>query len=87
VLAGVGGCTVAEAKERLTYEEALAWSAYMRKRGSLNVGMRLEHGFALLAAMINNALGGRAELRDFMPHAEPKQGTIEDVMTLLAGKK
>ena len=87
MLAGVGGCTVSEAKERITYEEALAWSAYMQKRGSLNVGMRLEYGFALLAAMINNALGGKATLRDFMPHAEPQQGSIEDVMSLLAGRK
>ena len=49
MLAGVGGRTIEEAKERLSFEETLAWAAYMRQRGSLHVGMRLEVGFELLA--------------------------------------
>lgn len=85
MLAGVGGCTVSEAKERLSYAEALAWQAYMRKRGSLHVGMRLEHGFALLATIVNNALGGHATLRDFMPHLE-QPSSIEEVMRVLSGR-
>jgi hypothetical protein len=87
VLAGVGGRTIAEAKERLSYSEALEWSAYMQKRGSLHVGGRVEFSIALLAAMINKALGGSATVRDFIPHAAHQQGSIEDVMSLLAGRK
>jgi hypothetical protein len=85
VLNGVGGRTVAEAKERLSYAEALAWQSYMRKRGSLHVGMRLEYGFALLAKIVNNALGGHATLRDFMPHVE-QPSTLEEVMRVLSGR-
>ncbi|MCG7754907.1 phage tail assembly protein T, partial [Flavihumibacter cheonanensis] len=80
VLNGIGGRTVEEAKERMSYAEAQQWSAYMQRRGSLHVGMRLEWGFALIAAAINNALGGNATQQQFMPHAEQSGGSLGDVM-------
>lgn len=49
-------------------DEFLAWRAYIVKRGSLNVGLRIEGGIAILAAQINRALGGKASARDFAPH-------------------
>jgi hypothetical protein len=88
VLNGVGGWSVAEAKERISHEEALKWSAYREKRGTLNLGLRLEAGFALIATTINRALGGKAEMQDFMPHFDQHQeASLEDVMSLLAGKR
>ncbi len=86
MLNGIGGCTVAEAKERMSYAEAQQWAAYMQRRGSLHVGMRLEWGFALIAATINNALGGNATQQQFMPHADEAGGSLGDVMKLLSGK-
>jgi hypothetical protein len=86
VLNGVGGRTIEEAKERLSYVEAQQWAAYMQRRGSLNVGTRLEWGFALIAAAINNGLGGNATQRQFMPHADEAEGSLGDVMKLLSGK-
>ena len=80
---GIGGQTVAEAKDRMTYSEALMWSDFIKKRGSLNVGMRLENGFALLAMMISRALGGKANMEDFMPHADQKVADLADVMKLV----
>lgn len=85
MLNGVGGRTVAEAKERMTYSEALLWSAYIRKRGTVHLGMRLENGVALLATQINRAIGGKAEMSDFMPHADPKVADLADVMKLVSG--
>ena len=82
---GIGGQTVAEAKERMAYSEALMWSAFIRKRGSLNTGLRLENGFALLAVMINRAVGGKATMEDFMPHADQKVADLADVMKLVSG--
>lgn len=82
---GIGGQTVAEAKQRMTYSEALMWSAFIKKRGSLNVGMRLENGFALLAVMINRALGGKAKMEDYMPHYEQQPADLADVMKLVSG--
>jgi hypothetical protein len=84
---GIGGCTVDELKERMSYAEALDWQSYIERRGNLNIGMRLEAGFALIAMVINRALGGNASLTDFMPHYEQPEATIEDVMSMLAGKK
>jgi hypothetical protein len=84
---GIGGCTVDELKERMSYAEALDWQEYLRRHGSMNIGMRLEAGFALIAMVINRALGGHATLTDFMPHYEQPEATIEDVMSMLAGKK
>ena len=86
VAAGIGGQTVAEARERLTYAEAVAWAAYKRKWGTLNSGLRLEIGFGQVLAMIANALGSKADPLDFMPHVprpEPEPLTVERVMRVL----
>ena len=70
----------------MSFAEAQQWSAYMQRRGSLHVGMRLEWGFALIASTINNALGGNAKQQQFMPHADEAGGSLGDVMKLLSGK-
>lgn len=68
VLHGIGGRTILEAKTRMTYGEAMDWYAYIRRRGSLNLGNRLEHGFAMLATVLSRIHGGQAEMGDFMPY-------------------
>lgn len=83
---GIGGQTVAEAKERMSYSEALMWSAFIKKRGSLNLGLRVENGVAVLAVMMNRALGGKANMEDFMPHADQKVADLADVMKLLGSR-
>jgi hypothetical protein len=85
VLNGVGGRTVEEAKERMSYAEALQWRQYLERRGTTHLGMRLEAGFALLASSINRALGGKASIEDFMPHADPPD-SLAQVMNILSGK-
>lgn len=57
MLNGVGGSTIAEAKERLSYAEYRAWVAYLNKRGSLHPGHRLELALARIAALLGHALG------------------------------
>lgn len=69
-------------------DEVAAWASYMQRRGSLNLGLRIEAGFALVAVQINRALGGKAKLKDFMPHVgrdEEAEGSIQDVMSVLMG--
>ena len=87
MLNGVGGRSVAEAKERLSHIEALKWQAYIEKRGTLDLGLRLEAGFAMLAWQINRALGGKAEMNDFMPHFDEPEASLSDVMNMLTGKR
>lgn len=84
---GIGGATVAEAKERMTYREAMMWSDYIRKRGTLNLGLRLENGIAIIATMMSRGLGGKANVEDFMPHADKKPADLADVMKLVSGSR
>jgi hypothetical protein len=52
---------------------------YIRKRGSLNVGLRIEAAVAVLATQLNRALGGKAEMTDFMPHWDAPEVGIDDL--------
>lgn len=60
----------------------MAWAEYRRKRGSLNVGMRVEESVALLAAMYANAHSkeGNYKVADFSPHTESPDTTLADAM-------
>lgn len=81
-MAGVGGRTIAEAQERLSYSEFISWQKYRAKRGSLNLGMRVERGAALLATLYANAHSkqGGYKLFDFMPHEEEPPVSLETAM-------
>lgn len=47
--------------------------------------MRLEAGFALIAASISRANGGKANVEDFMPHLETLEATPGEIMKILTG--
>ena len=82
---GIGGRTLEEAKDRLSYQEFLTWLAFRKKRGTLHQGMRMEEGFALLAAMYANAhsKNGGHRLSDFMPHGDEPELTLEDLQAFV----
>lgn len=82
VLAGVGGRTIAEAQERISFSEFQQWIKYRKKRGSLNIGMRVERGAALLATLFANSKSknGGYRLYDFMPHEEEPPIPLEQAM-------
>lgn len=86
MLAGVGGRTVAEAKARLTYSEALRWMAYVKKRGRPNLGLRIEEMGAYIVQAIYRSQGGKCEAEAFMPHVvaqEAEEASIDDLMGVL----
>lgn len=91
MLAGVGGKTIAEAKANLSYDEALKWFDYMRRKGKLDLATRLEVGFALLATVISNVNGGKAKMADFMMFekeagsGKPESISIESALAMLGG--
>jgi hypothetical protein len=82
VLCGIGGRTIAEAQQRLSYPEFLSWAKYRSKRGSLHVGMRVERSSALLATLYANShsKNGGFRLSDFMPHEEESAVSLEQAM-------
>ena len=81
----IGGVTVEELKQRMSYNEALQWFQYIRQRG-LNHTDRL---LATVACQINRLSGGEAEVGDFLPSMRAQQDeTVADmgsVMNILAG--
>ena len=86
VLCGIGGCTIAEAKENLSQSEVAKWAAYLRRYGSLHHGRRIEISTAHLMTQLLAVHGVKnLNARDFMPHepAPPKLST-DDAMRLMA---
>lgn len=81
-MCGIGGCTIAEAQQRLSYPEFLSWARYRHKRGTLHTGMRIERGTALLATLYANShsKNGGFKLYDFMPHEDEQAPTLEEAM-------
>lgn len=82
VLNGIGGRTIAEAQERISYPEYLTWLKYRQKRGSLNTGLRVERGAALLASLYANAHSkdGGYQLHDFAPYHDAPAISLEQAM-------
>tara|TARA_Y100000780_G_scaffold118819_1_gene106974 strand:- start:5267 stop:5515 length:249 start_codon:yes stop_codon:yes gene_type:complete len=78
----VGGSTIAEAQQRLGYQEALQWMRYRKLRGSFNLGIRVERGAAQLSMLYVNAhsKNGSYKIYDFMPHMEEPPMTLEQAM-------
>lgn len=81
---GIGGRTIAEAQERVSYPEFVTWAKYRQRRGSLNSGLRIEHGMAMLASLYVNAHrkehSAPVDLFDFAPHLDRPEATLEEAM-------
>lgn len=90
-MSGVGGRTIAEAKERMSQSEAIQWSAYIKRRGSLNIGRRFEISTGFVLEAIYRGMGNKdVDFRKFMPHehfedASQPVATFDQVFNLLAG--
>jgi len=56
--------------------------AYRKKRGTLNPGMRIERGAALLATLFANSKSknGGFKIYDFMLHEDEPPATLENAM-------
>ena len=79
---GIGGNTIAEAKENLTYREALDWAQYRKQTGPLNLALRIELAAAIISQQLWMTIR-RAEnvrLNPFMPFwkVDEKTGDGDD---------
>lgn len=81
----IGGMTVTELRERMTYAELTHWYAYAEENGPLNPMIRTDA--AVARAVLPFVRDGK--MRDFMPW--PKEldveATPEDFMTMLKSAK
>lgn len=82
VLNGIGGNTILEAQHKVSYDEFMSWAAYRRMRGSLNVGLRIDRGSALLASMYANSKSknGGYRVYDFTPFEEEPPISVDQAM-------
>lgn len=88
VLAGIGGRTVAEAKDRVSWDEFFAWMSYRASHGPLHLHGRLQDGFARVAHTIASVAprrqgARRPKLQDFMawlPRAADQPIDLETAM-------
>ena len=80
-LAGIGGNTIHQVKTNLTMVEVNQWAVYRQRRGSLNIGRRVEQAAANIIAM--NINKGRkyedwVEPLEFMPHEDDVEIGFEE---------
>lgn len=61
----------------MSYTEALDWMEYLKRRGPLDLGVRVEQGLALVSLTVNRSAGGKAELKDFLPNREDPEDEVE----------
>lgn len=84
VLNGIGGRTISEAQESISAVEFAKWVVYRQKRGSLNAGLRIEAGTAMLASLtanLNRKKDSRAfSFYDFAPHHDEPKVSLEQAM-------
>jgi len=79
---GIGGRTIAEAQERMSFTEYQTWLLYRQKYGGLNPMIRTEWGAALVSSVIANINRDKKtpafSVEDFSPHSktEDKRSVI-----------
>jgi hypothetical protein len=80
---GIGGRTIAEAQENMSFAEWIVWLKFRGKRGSLHTGMRVEVAFAEFQALWLNTKtqkdAPKLYAQDFAPHMDPRIITAEEL--------
>ena len=86
-LAGIGGNSIESVKANLTAYEVSQWREYRLRRGSLNVGRRVEQSTAHLMAWYHNGKVKRehwVDALELMPHEDDLIETLEDGLMAMA---
>lgn len=87
---GIGGNTVAQAKETLTVTEVRRWAAYVGRYGSLNVAKRVAESSGVVAFVVAKSMAdpkraGSIKLEHFIPHySEGRIHDINEAMTIIS---
>lgn len=78
---GIGGKSIAEVKRNLTFAEINKWALYRQRRGSLNIGRRVEQATGhAMAAYFNVGREDHEMLHpiEFMPNEDDIVITFEE---------
>lgn len=80
-LNGIGGNSVHQVKTNLTMVEIKQWAEYRYRRGSLNVGRRVEQAVANMMAIYINSQRQKedwVEVLELMPHEDDVEVGFEE---------
>lgn len=82
VLNGIGGNTIRDARKSLSIAELNIWKEYRKRRGSLNIGRRVEQSIGNLIATYLGSKGAKdVKAISFMPHEDqPEEMSLEEYM-------
>lgn len=81
-MCGIGGRTIEEAQNNISYEEFCGWVEYRSMRGSFNFAMRNEHDLAMIIQLFANRYRKEGTMPftvyDFAPHLDRPEPTLDD---------
>lgn len=83
VLSGIGGNTIAKAKESVSMQEFNSWIAYRKKRGSFNINRRIDVAIARLSAIYINSKvepSKHCSIYDFLPYEDEPPTDLHSAM-------
>ncbi|AOX63624.1 MULTISPECIES: phage tail assembly protein T [Stenotrophomonas] len=84
MLNGIGGETIAVAKERLSAREVRLWAAYRERHGGLNPMMRADWNAGLLASLFANSKRKPSapafQVTDFLRYQKAEPIGLEEAM-------
>jgi hypothetical protein len=82
VLSGIGGKTVAEAQENVSYHEFRRWMEFRHLRGPLHFGTRIDRAAARMMTLYINANRSKGTTPvswwDFLVYEEEPAVSLED---------
>ena len=79
----MGGRTIYEAKQNLSAREARLWYELHQRRGSFNLGRRMQQELALIKQLLHKLLGAKGtDIWDFMPNEEAPPLTFDEAQAL-----
>ncbi|GGZ83315.1 hypothetical protein GCM10007161_13520 [Ignatzschineria indica] len=80
VLNQIGGNSIKESQENLSHKEVSIWMRYMREKGSLNIGSRVEQSVGLISSMFEQVNSkGKVDLSKHFPNLYKKPAIDSDV--------
>lgn len=69
------------------YDEFLDWAEYIKRRGTLHTGMRLEFLIGRLSWIVHHALGGKEEFSDMVRYHDEHDAGIDSLAKVMGVKE
>jgi hypothetical protein len=91
-LNGIGGRTIAEAKQNMSFGEVQHWADYRQRHGGLNIAERVEQSAALICSTAAQLMGNKnVKIADFIPNRESddelRYATPQDFLKVLQASR